>query len=115
MKGPTEDDFGCLTLYLVIYTMVYTCHRRRRLKTEEKAIVVAVVWGTDLNAALTIFSNKDDLNKSFWENIPFGRVVVWYSVNKMVIYFFNASILPLFYSSFSSNSSSWKIFSAAKN
>ena len=26
------------------------------------------------------FSSKDDLNKSFWENILFGRVVVWYIV-----------------------------------
>ena len=29
-------------------------HHRRRIKTEEKAKVVAVVWGTYLNAALTI-------------------------------------------------------------
>ena len=41
-----------------------------------------------------LFSSKDDLNKSFWENIHFGRVVVWYSVNQIIIHFFKASIPP---------------------
>ena len=39
-------------------------------------------------------SNKDGLNSSFWENIHFGRVVVWYGacevVNQMNINFFQA-------------------------
>ena len=43
--------------------------------TEWKAKVVAAVWGTYLNSALT-FSSKDDLKNSFWKNIHFGRVVV---------------------------------------
>ena len=37
---------------------------RRGIKTEEKAKVVAVFWGTYLNVALK-FSSKDDLNTSF--------------------------------------------------
>ena len=49
---------------------------RRRIKTEEKAKVVADVWGTYLKAALA-FSRKDDLNGSLWENNHFGEVVVW--------------------------------------
>ena len=31
-----------------------SCLQKRRIKTEEKAKVVAVGWGTYLNAALTI-------------------------------------------------------------
>ena len=42
------------------------------------------------------FSSKDDLNTTFWENIHFRRVVVWYGVNRMIIYFFKASIPPAF-------------------
>ena len=35
--------------------------------------VVTVGWGTYLNAAPNIYSSsKDDLNKSFWENIHFA-------------------------------------------
>ena len=42
------------------------------------------------------FSSKDDLNKKFWENIHFCRVVVWYSygVKWMISQFFKASIPP---------------------
>ena len=42
------------------------------------------------------FSSKDDLNKNFWENIHFCRVVVWYSygVKWMISQFFKASIPP---------------------
>ena len=40
------------------------------------------------------FSRKDDFNKSFWENLHFGRVVVWYGVNRMIIHFSKASIPP---------------------
>ena len=71
---------------------MYDC--RRRIKTEEKAKVVAAGWGTYLNAALTAFSSKGDLNKSFWENIHFGKVVVWCGVNRMIIHFYKASIPP---------------------
>ena len=59
---------------------------RRRIKTEEKAKVVAVGWETYLNAA------KDDMSKSFRENIHFGRGVVCYGVNRMIIHFSKASI-----------------------
>ena len=38
-----------------------TLHRRR-IKTDEKAKVVAVVWGTYLNAALTI---KGSVSRDF--------------------------------------------------
>ena len=41
----------------------------------------------------------DDLKKSFWKNIHFGRVVVWYGVNQMIIHFTEASILPSVHSS----------------
>ena len=44
---------------------------------------------------------KDVLNKHFWENIHFGREVVWYGLNLTIIHFFKASILPVFNSSFS--------------
>ena len=40
-----------------------------------------------------LFSNKDDLKKSFWKKIHFGRVVVWCGVNLMIIHFSEASIL----------------------
>ena len=41
-----------------------------------------------------LFSSKDDLNKSFCENIHFGGVVVWYIVSQMIVHFFKASIQP---------------------
>ena len=37
---------------------------------------------------------KDDLKQSFLENIHFGWVVVWYSVNRMIIHFFKSYIPP---------------------
>ena len=39
----------------------------------------------------TWYSRTDDLNNSFWENIHFGRVMVLYAVNQMII---QASIPP---------------------
>ena len=36
------------------------------------------------------FSSKDDLKLSFWENIHFGRLVVWFGVNRLI----KASFLP---------------------
>ena len=60
-------------------------------KTEEKAKVVGVGWGTYLNGALTISvaaCSKDDLNKKFWDNIHFFcGVMVWYVVNQIIIHF----------------------------
>ena len=38
------------------------------------------------------FSSKDDLKKSCWKNIHFGRVVVWYGVNWKIIHFSETSI-----------------------
>ena len=98
---------------LVLLTFLLLSLHRRRLKTEQKAKVVAVGCGTELNTAL---SSKDDLNKRFWKNIHFGRVVVWYGVNRMVTHFPNASVLPssrYLHSSFFS--SWWKIVSTARN
>ena len=51
-------------------------------------------------------SCKDDLNKSVWKNIHFGRLVVWCGVNQIIIHFYatsNLPICPFVYSSFSSN------------
>ena len=39
-------------LIIVSYILYMSVHRRRT-KTEDKAKVVAIVWGTYLNAALT--------------------------------------------------------------
>ena len=36
----------------------------------------------------------DDLKKSVWENIHFGKVVAWYGVNRMTIHFSKVSISP---------------------
>ena len=89
------------------------CPHRRRINTEEKAKVVAVGWEDVvqyLNVALTIYSSKDDLKKSFWENIQFRRVVVWTGVNWMIIHFpkHPSAKKSLFYSSFYSNQPSEK-------
>ena len=48
----------------------------------------------------TPFSSKDDLNKGFWENIHFGRVVVWYGVNRMIIHFSKPPFHQVAFSSF---------------
>ena len=55
----------------------------------EKAKVVAAVWGTYYP-----FSSKDDLKETFWKNILFERVVVWYGVNQKIIHYSEALILP---------------------
>ena len=63
-----------------------------------------------------LFPESESLN-TCTQNIHFGRVAVWYGVNRMIIYFSKASIPlssrysihPLFISSW------WKIASAAKN
>ena len=61
---------------------------RRRIKTEQKAKVIAVGWGTNWNAVQYLpFSCKVDLKKKkIWDTIHFGMVVVWYSVNQMIIH-----------------------------
>ena len=41
-----------------------------------------------------LFSSKDDLKKTIWKNIHFGRVVAWYGVSWKIIHFSKASILP---------------------
>ena len=62
-------------------------------------------------------SSKDDLNQSFWENIHFGGVVVWYGVNQMVIPLSKhpfrqvVDILLILYFKLSW----WKIVSATRN
>ena len=46
----------------------------------------------------------DDLKKSFWKNIHFVRVVVWYGVNQTILHNSEVSIFcPFFSSSFSQN------------
>ena len=46
----------------------------------------------------------NDLKKSFWKNIHFGRVVVWYGVNQTILHNSEVSIFcPFFSSSFSQN------------
>ena len=62
------------------------------------------------------FSSKDDLNKRFWENIHLGRVVDWYGVNRVIDipkHPFRQVAIIIFV--IFSNSSWWKIASAAKN
>ena len=66
---------------------------RRRSKTEVKAKVVAVIWGTYLNAALTILQ-QGCFEQKFLKNIYFCWVVVWYGQNQMIIHVFQASIPP---------------------
>ena len=61
------------------------------------------------------FSSKDDLNNKFWENIHFGRVLVWYGGNQMIIHFFKTSevadiLFIIFFKSFW-----WKMASAGRN
>ena len=64
-------------------------------QTEEKAKVVATVWGTYvLECRTSHLVGKDDWQKSFWKNTHFGRVVVWFGVNQMIIHLSEASILP---------------------
>ena len=58
------------------------------------------------------------MNKSVWEKIYLGRVVVWYGVNWMIIHFVKASIPPSsLYSihTFHQNHPWWKISSVARN
>ena len=74
-------------------TDLLALQHRRRIETEEKAKVVVVVWVMYLNAELTIMQ-QGCLNKSFWENVHFGRLVVWHVVNWMIISFVKASISP---------------------
>ena len=78
---------------IIIAHGVPTRHHRRRIKTEKKAKVVAA--GGDVLECRTnhlAFSSKDDLKKSFWENIHFGRW--WFVVNWMISHFSKASIPP---------------------
>ena len=64
------------------------------IKTEEKAkVIIAVVWGTYFNAVLTIWQ-QGRFGKHFLEEHPFGRVVVWYDVNRILIHFSKAIIPP---------------------
>ena len=64
------------------------------IKTEEKAkVIIAVVWGTYFNAVLTIWQ-QGRFGKHFLEEHPSlggGGLV---GVNRMIIHFSKASILP---------------------
>ena len=64
------------------------------IKTEEKAkVIIAVVWGTYFNAVLTIWQ-QGRFGKKILEEHPFGRVLVWYDVNRILIHFSKAIIPP---------------------
>ena len=49
LPGYSQEPVLILTLYFILGPV-----QRSRIKTEEKAKVIAVIWGTYLNAALTI-------------------------------------------------------------
>ena len=59
---------------------------RRRINTEEKAKVV-----DELECRTKPFCSKDDLKKSFGENIHFGRLPGWWFC-AVIRHFFKASI-----------------------
>ena len=69
-----------------VYFMQYGYMHRRRIEIEEKAKAVAVVWGDILECHANHFAGRDDLNKSFCENIHF--VHVWTCFNPMSDEFF---------------------------
>ena len=50
-------------------------------------------WLGDVLECRTIYLAAR-MSWSFWENIYFGRVMVWYGVNRKIIHFSNTSILP---------------------
>ena len=52
-----------------------------------------MVQCTKKKMATLLLNSKEHLNKRFWENIHFGRVMVWYGANQMIIHFSKASIL----------------------
>ena len=90
------------------HSTLLVIHRRK--KKEEKENVVAAGWRDELECR----TSKNDLKKKrFWENIHFGRVVVWYGVSRMIINFSTHPFRQVFYSSVSS---SWcTVASAARN
>ena len=99
--GEDQQDRG-LDQLLYICNTQYSSHRRR-IHTEEKAKVIAAAWGT---YCTWICSSKDDLKKSFWKDIHFGRVVVWCGLSWKIIQLFrriHSAKWPFFYSSISSN------------
>ena len=60
--GVLAGESPCSTLQVgtrIFYN--YVVYHRRRIKTEEKAKVVAAVWGTELIQFLTIILQQDDL------------------------------------------------------
>ena len=59
----------------ISYGIIYTVHHRRRIKTAEKANVLAVVWGDILECCTNHYSSKDDLNKIFWRT---STLVGWW-------------------------------------
>ena len=54
LKMPERDRINYPELFMLFFIKIKYAHLTRRIKTEEKAKVVAAVWGTYLNAALTI-------------------------------------------------------------
>ena len=74
-----------------------------RINKEGKAKVVSLLVGGRTWMSHLSFCCKDNIKKNIWESIHFGRVVVWWGVNRMIIHFFKSSIPPSSISSFSSN------------
>ena len=84
----------------------WTLDHRRGIYTEEKAKIVAAVWGMYTWMPHYPFSSKDDLKKIFRKNIRFGRVVVfvWCEVEDHPFFrSIHSTKCPFFYSSISSN------------
>ena len=55
-----------------------------RQKRRESSLLF---WGWCTWMPHSPFTGEDDLNRSFWENIHFGSVGVWYGVSRMSIHF----------------------------
>ena len=58
---------------------------KQKRRQRSSLVIGGRTWMTQLP-----FNSKDDLNESFWDNIHFGRGMVWYGVNRMIIHFFTA-------------------------
>ena len=77
------------------FSLFLSIHPKNTIEEEEDGRdgggrLLHAVWGTYLPPQP--FISKDDLKKSFWKNIHFEGVVS--SLNRMIINFYEASILP---------------------
>ena len=79
---------GKVSLSLFPPTPFPILHRQFCCGTAQKRIIQQgrqrsslLVWG---RTKMKPFTFKDDLRKSFWENIHFGSVVIWGGVNQII-------------------------------